>query len=524
MVLSHVPADAQDAARRPGGRRDPQPQAAGPGRVRAPRPRPGSGRWLPLGKRVLDNVAADRARGDGRDRRPGGAAAGAAAPRAATSATGRWPTSTATCCSGSRTARAPTTCSGPTHEEIFTLLVKDQFTSYKDLPVILYQVQTKYRDEARPRVRGAARPRVPDEGLVLLRHLDEGLAEAYAGCTARRTSRIFARLGLDYRIVSAVSGAMGGSASRGVPGARRRRRGHLRGLPRLRATPPTPRRSPSPPPSPRGRRPPDRSRSWTPPAPPPSRRSSRTCGVPDLGRLLKNLLVDGRRRRSPPWACPATARSTSASSPSTSRPPPSTLLTAEDFAARPDLVRGYVGPQGTGEASRYLADPPGRPRHAPGSPAPTRPGSTPRTSSCGRDFTVDRHARPGRRRGRATPAPRCGTGLTAGPRHRDRPHLPARPQVRRRLRARRPRPGRQAGPGDHGQLRHRRLPRGRRPRRADRRRRRACAGPPRSPPPTCTSSPPARAPPRTSPPWPPTAWTPRASGSCSTTAPSSRRA
>ena len=58
---------------------------------------------------------------------------------------------------------------GPTHEEMFTLVVKDLYSSYKDLPVWLYQIQTKYRDEARPRAGAAARPRVRDEGLLLLR-------------------------------------------------------------------------------------------------------------------------------------------------------------------------------------------------------------------------------------------------------------------------------------------------------------------------------------------------------------------
>ena len=58
----------------------------------------------------------------------------------------------------------------PTHEEMFTLLVKDLYSSYKDLPVYLYQIQTKYRDEARPPRGPAARPRVRHEGLLLLQH------------------------------------------------------------------------------------------------------------------------------------------------------------------------------------------------------------------------------------------------------------------------------------------------------------------------------------------------------------------
>ncbi len=101
---------------------------------------------------------------------------------------------------------------GPTHEELFTLTVKGEYSSYKDFPVLLFQIQTKYRDEARPRA-GILRGRefimkdsysfdVSDAGLeeVYLAHRD-----AY--------QKIFSRMGIRYVIVSAVSGAMGGSAS-----------------------------------------------------------------------------------------------------------------------------------------------------------------------------------------------------------------------------------------------------------------------------------------------------------------------
>ncbi|HET9420627.1 MAG TPA: proline--tRNA ligase [Nocardioides sp.] len=101
---------------------------------------------------------------------------------------------------------------GPTHEEMFTLVVKDMYSSYKDLPLTIYQIQTKYRDEARPRA-GLLRGRefimkdsysfdVDDAGLdaSYQRHRD-----AYV--------RIFDRLGFEYVIVKATSGAMGGSKS-----------------------------------------------------------------------------------------------------------------------------------------------------------------------------------------------------------------------------------------------------------------------------------------------------------------------
>ncbi|MDT4913598.1 MAG: prolyl-tRNA synthetase [Pseudonocardiales bacterium] len=100
----------------------------------------------------------------------------------------------------------------PTHEELFTLLVKGEYTSYKDYPLSLYQIQTKYRDEARPRA-GILRGRefvMKDSYSFDLSH--EGLEKSYRAHRAAY-ERIFSRLGFDYRIVFAVSGAMGGSAS-----------------------------------------------------------------------------------------------------------------------------------------------------------------------------------------------------------------------------------------------------------------------------------------------------------------------
>jgi len=100
----------------------------------------------------------------------------------------------------------------PTHEEMFTLLVKDLYSSYKDLPVCLYQIQNKYRDEARPRA-GLLRGReFVMKDAYSFDVTDEGLGKAYQ---AQRDAyeRIFTRLGVDYVIVKADAGAMGGSAS-----------------------------------------------------------------------------------------------------------------------------------------------------------------------------------------------------------------------------------------------------------------------------------------------------------------------
>ncbi|WP_207392624.1 proline--tRNA ligase [Aeromicrobium sp. IC_218] len=101
---------------------------------------------------------------------------------------------------------------GPTHEEMFTLLVKDLYSSYKDLPLSLYQVQTKYRDEARPRA-GILRGReFVMKDSYSFDVTDEGLEKSYQAHRAAYV-RIFDRLGLEYVIVQADSGAMGGSAS-----------------------------------------------------------------------------------------------------------------------------------------------------------------------------------------------------------------------------------------------------------------------------------------------------------------------
>jgi prolyl-tRNA synthetase len=100
----------------------------------------------------------------------------------------------------------------PTHEEAFTLLVKDLYNSYKDLPLSLYQIQDKYRDEARPRA-GLLRGReFTMKDAYSFDYTDAGLDASYQ---AQRDAyeRIFTRLGLEYVIVAADAGAMGGSKS-----------------------------------------------------------------------------------------------------------------------------------------------------------------------------------------------------------------------------------------------------------------------------------------------------------------------
>jgi prolyl-tRNA synthetase len=171
---------------------------------------PGIYSWLPLGYRVLRNV--ERVVREEMD------AIGAQElhfpallPREPYESTGRW-SEYGDNIFTLRDRKEAEYLLGPTHEEMFTLAVKDMYSSYKDLPLSLYQIQTKYRDEPRPRA-GLLRGRefvmkdsysfdVSDEAFLRSYHAHR---EAYI--------KIFDRLGLDYVIVAAMSGAMGGSAS-----------------------------------------------------------------------------------------------------------------------------------------------------------------------------------------------------------------------------------------------------------------------------------------------------------------------
>src|SRR3954467_4511662 len=171
---------------------------------------PGIYSWLPLGLRVLAKVEAVV--------REEMAAAGAQEvhfpallPREPYEATGRWTEY------GDNIFRLKDRKGGdyllaPTHEEVFTLLVKDLYSSYKDLPLTIYQVQTKYRDEARPRA-GLLRGReFTMKDAYSFDWTDEGLDASYQ-LQRDAYERIFTRLGLDYVIVAADAGAMGGSKS-----------------------------------------------------------------------------------------------------------------------------------------------------------------------------------------------------------------------------------------------------------------------------------------------------------------------
>ena len=171
---------------------------------------PGVYSWLPLGLRVLHNIESIVRRemnaiGAQEIRLP------ALLPREPYERSNRW-TEYGDSLLRLKDRKGADYLLGPTHEEMFTDLVKGEYSSYKDFPVTLYQIQTKYRDEERPRA-GILRGRefiMKDSYSFTMD--DAGLDEAYQ---AHRVAyqRIFDSLGVEYAICAATSGAMGGSAS-----------------------------------------------------------------------------------------------------------------------------------------------------------------------------------------------------------------------------------------------------------------------------------------------------------------------
>ena len=358
--------------------------------------------WLPLGKKVLGNI--ERIVREEMD------AIGAQEvqlpallPREPYEATGRWEEY------GPELFRLQDRKGGdyllgPTHEEIFTLLVKDQASSYKDLPVILYQIQNKYRDEARPRA-GILRGR---EFLMKDSYsfdvADEGLDESYALHRAAY-QRIFERLGLDYRICAATAGAMGGSKSEEFLAPAQAGEDTFADCPNCdfaanteaitytlkpvdAASVPAAEDIPTP-------------------DTPTIETLAASLGV-EASATLKNLLVkvDGEIVA---VGVPGDREVDMDKVEAHFAPAAVELVTAEDFVGRPDLVRGYVGPQGLGDKVTYIADP----RVAPGTAWITganKADTHAKNVVAGRDFEVDTYVdvvvvREG------DPCPHCGTGL-----------------------------------------------------------------------------------------------------------------
>ncbi|MDT0609572.1 proline--tRNA ligase [Streptomyces lancefieldiae] len=358
--------------------------------------------WLPLGKKVLGNI--ERIVREEMD------AIGAQEvqlpallPREPYEATGRWEEY------GPELFRLQDRKGGdyllgPTHEEIFTLLVKDQASSYKDLPVILYQIQNKYRDEARPRA-GILRGR---EFLMKDSYsfdvADEGLAESYALHRAAY-QRIFERLGLDYRICAATAGAMGGSKSEEFLAPAEAGEDTFADCPNCDFAANTEAITYALQPVDAAGVP--AAEDIPTPDTPTIESLAASLGVP-ASATLKNLLVkvDGEIVA---VGVPGDREVDMDKVEAHFAPAAVELVTAEDFVGRPDLVRGYVGPQGLGDKVKYIADP----RVAPGTAWITganKEHTHAKNVVAGRDFEVEEYVdvvvvREG------DPCPKCGTGL-----------------------------------------------------------------------------------------------------------------
>jgi prolyl-tRNA synthetase len=171
---------------------------------------PGIYSWLPLGLRVLrriENIIREEMDGIGAQE----LSFPALLPKEPYDATGRW-TEYGDGIFRLKDRKGADYLLGPTHEEMFTLVVKDLYSSYKDLPLSIYQIQTKYRDEARPRA-GLLRGRefVMKDSYSF--DVDDAGLEASYQAHRDAYIRIFDRLGFEYVIVKATSGAMGGSKS-----------------------------------------------------------------------------------------------------------------------------------------------------------------------------------------------------------------------------------------------------------------------------------------------------------------------
>jgi prolyl-tRNA synthetase len=360
--------------------------------------------WLPLGKLVLDNVA--RIVRQEMDAMGGQEVLlPALLPAEPYQRTGRWE-DYGPDLFRLQDRRGADYLLGPTHEEIMTLLVKGEYSSYRDLPLILYQVQTKYRDEPRPRsgvIRGREFLMKDSYSFDLdaesLRHSYDLHRGAYR--------RIFDRVGLTYRIVHAIAGAMGGSVSEEFLA-------------------PTPIgedtfvictrcdyaanvEAASAGPSPAGGSAgdvPDPVEVDTPGA------ASIEAVVALLGDvtaadLLKTMIyqVDGE-----PVAVLVPGDRSVDEARLAKALAPATVDLVEDFAAHPGLVRGYAGPQGLQERGvRVLADP----RVRPGSAWVTGGNAVDRHVRhmvAGRDFTVDEVVDVATVAA-GDPCPRCGSPL-----------------------------------------------------------------------------------------------------------------
>ncbi|WP_131102775.1 proline--tRNA ligase [Streptomonospora litoralis] len=357
---------------------------------------PGVYSWMPLGKIVLENVAAVIREEMGRI---GGQEVllPALLPREYYETSGRW-TEYGDSVFRLQDRKGADYMLGPTHEELFTSLVKGEYTSYKDFPVILYQIQEKFRDEARPRA-GVLRGREFHMKDAYSFDLDDdGLQRSY-DLHRDAYMRIFDRLRLRYAVVSATSGAMGGSASEEFLAeaptgedtfVRSTGSGYAANVEAV--------RTPAPPALPvEGR--PEAQVHHTPDTP-----TIETLvdffNAAGLGRTftaadtLKNVLVKTRPPGADEWevmgiGVPGDREVDMKRLEAALEPAEVALLEEADFAANPFLVKGYVGPNALiGNKLRYLVDP----RVVEGTAWITGADKTDHHVMdlvCGRDFTPD---------------------------------------------------------------------------------------------------------------------------------------
>lgn len=372
---------------------------------------PGGYTWLPLGKLVLDRVTAivrEEMVAIGAQE----VAFPALLPRAPYDVSNRW-ADYGPLLFTLQDRRGADYLLAPTHEEMFTLLVQEMTSSYRDFPLVLFQVQTKFRDEARPRA-GLLRGReflMKDAYSFSL--TDGELQQTYAEIRAAY-QRVFARLGLEHTIVAAMSGAMGGSASEEFLATAPVGEDTFVGCTDCSYAANTEAVvTPAPPPA---------DVTW------PAAAVHDTPGTPTIASLveLANSRALGGRTD---WTAADTLKNVVVTVKHPGRAPellvigvpgdrevdlkrldaalaPATATLFDDFASRPDLVKGYIGPQGL--AVRYLADP----RVAPGTAWLTganEPGRHATHVVCGRDFTPDGTIEAAEVRA-GDPCPACGDG------------------------------------------------------------------------------------------------------------------
>ena len=426
---------------------------------------PGIYTWLPLGLRVLrriENIIRDEMDTIGAQE----LLFPVILPREPYDASGRW-TEYGDSIFRLQDRKGADYLLGPTHEEMFTLVVKDLYSSYKDLPLAIYQIQNKYRDEARPRA-GVLRGREFVMKDAYSFDVDDAGLDASYQRFRDAYRRIFDKLGFDYVIVNAHAGAMGGSKSEEFLAkadvgedtyVRCSLCDYAANVEAVHIAPPAPVSYDDA----------------------PAAHAEDTPDTPTIESLV-TLLNDRFPRDDRAWLASDTLKSVlmvlthpdgttedlALGVPGDREVDQKRLEASvypaefhpfgdEDFARHPELTKGYMGPGVLGEKNtsriRFLVDP----RVVSGTRWVTGAdvhGSHVLDLVVDRDFTPDGEIEAADVRA-GDPCPVCVAegrdGVLADfARHRDGPHLPARPQVRRRTRPPGARRERQARHRHHG--------------------------------------------------------------------------